>query len=263
MSVTACAGSTRQTSLDSNSALLSLAIGLTQSPEADGSSPAETKASFDAIGPRLAKVSVTVDGVPQKMYAFSVRETFPPGTCAEAVFVDPSFPRLPGVCSPLVTGISTFLWQTRSASKAPDKWIRLITDVGTDEFDHSTATFTITSSGRPKTQEPFFPAFASYSAAGKLFGAQSGSITTSMTASGSRCAVPAVPYAKVSRCRFATFAVSGTIVMRDQGTTGKTLSLGIPSIVIDGMWIDNTSMQPITLSSNRVSRSTHGVTPER
>jgi hypothetical protein len=256
-------GSTGPTSLDSNSALLSLAIGLTQSPEADGSSPAETKASFDAIAPRLAKVSVTVDGVPQKMYAFSVRETFPPGTCAEAVFVDPAFQRLPGVCSPLVTGISTFLWQTRSASKAPDKWIRIITDIGTDEFDHSTATFTIPSSGRPKTQEPFFPAFASYSAADKLFGAQSGSITTSMTPSGSTCTVPAIPYAKVSSCRFATFALSGTIVMRDQAKTGKTLSLGIPSTAIEGMWIDNTSLQPITPSPNRASTSTHGATPER
>lgn len=256
VSLAGCNASTSSSSLDSNSALQSLALGLTQLPLGyeDSPSPAEIKASFAAIAPLLDRVSVTVDGVSQEMYAFSTRATFPAGTCAEAVFTGPQAPRLPGACTPLNPGIQTFLWQTRSAAKAPEKLIMIISDIGTNGFDHSTVTMTFPSDGKPNVQQPFFQMFAVYAAAGKLFGAKSGSITSSMTPSGSNCEVPLDPFAKSETCHFAKFTVSGAIEMgesMEQGPAASTVSLGIPPIAVDGLLIDVTAMQPIKPSTNR------------
>ena len=173
--VSACSDSTGPTSLDSSSALQSLAIGLTQFGDAGSPTAAETKETFDAMAPLLDKVSVTFDGVSQDMYALALRETFPTGTCAEAVFIDPQFPPPPGQCTPLQTGVTTLLWQTRSASRAPDKLIFIIADVGTNDFDLSTITLDVNSNSAPA--QPF-PAFAIYIAGqDKLFAAESGTIT--------------------------------------------------------------------------------------
>ncbi len=257
MFFTACNDSSAPTSLDASSALESLAIGLTQLNEAGKPVPSGLKTSFDAISSQLDRVSVTVDGVPQRMYGLSIRETFPAGTCVETI--DSSLPGLPGVCTPLKTGITTLLWQTRSPSKAPDKLIMIISDIGSSEFDHSTVTITLPSNGSPEIAPLLFDAFAMYVTGGKLFGAKSGTITTGMTSSESTCDSPLPPYVKAQTCHLATFTLSGTIGMGEfatQGPTARTLSLRIPSIVMDGLWIDITSVQPITLSTDRSGAST-------
>jgi len=253
VSMAACSDSTGPTSLDSSSALQSLSIGLTQFGDAGSPTAAETKATFDAIAPLLDKVSVTFDGVPQEMYALALRETVPPGTCEEAVFIDPQFPPPPGQCTPLQLGVATLLWQTRSASRAPDKLIMIAADVGTNDFDLSTITLDVNSNSAPA--QPF-PAFAIYIAGqDKLFAAESGTITTNVTSTGTSCDIPLPPYATSATCSVATFAESGQIVMAEfgiDGPTNKTLSLGIPSITMDGLWIDITAVQPVSFAFNRV-----------
>jgi hypothetical protein len=253
--MTACSDSTGPTSLEASAALQSLAIGLTQIGDAESASAAETRATFDAIAPLLDKVSVTFDGVPQNMYALALRQTFPAGTCQEAVFIDPQFPPQPGVCTPISHGVATLLWQTRSASKAPDKLILISTDVGANNFDVPSTIFIDANSNFDVSATS--PAFALYVAGqDKLFVSESGTITTNVTSSGTSCDIPAPPYAKSATCSIATITDAGTIVMAEyglQGPTGKTLSVGIPSISMDGLWIDITEVQPITLTANRGS----------
>jgi hypothetical protein len=247
----ACSDSTGPTSLDSDSALQSLAIGLTQFGDEGSPTTAEAKATFDAIAPLLDKVSVTFDGVSQDMYALAIRQTFPPGTCLEAVFIDPQFPSPPGECTPAFVGVETVLWQTRSASRAPDKLIVIIAEVGTNDFDRGSDFYDI--GGNPDGAQSF-PALAIYIAdQDKIYGSESGTITTSMTSTGPSCDVPIPPYAKSATCSIARFAESGSIVMSEfalEGPTGKTLNLGIPSINMDGLWIDIIEVQPITFGAN-------------
>jgi hypothetical protein len=250
-SIAACSDSTGPTSLATGDALQSLAIGLTQYGDPDSPTEAQTKATLDAMAPLLDKVSVTFDGAPQEMYALAIRQTFPAGTCEEAVFIDPQFPSPPGECTPVFAGVETVLWQTRSASKAPDKLIVIMTDVGINDFDLGSNFYDINGNAQS------FPAFAIYIAGqNSIFGSESGSLTTNMTPTGPNCDVPKPPYARSATCGIATFTESGTIAMTEfglEGPTGKTLSLGIPSITMDGLWIDITEVQPITLTFNRVS----------
>jgi hypothetical protein len=248
----ACSDSTGPTSLDSNSALQSLAIWLSQDGEADAPTAAQTKSMLDAITPLLHKVSVTFDGASQDMYGFAIRQTFPAGTCQEDIFVDPQFPPVAGVCTPAFAGVETILWQARSSSKPPDKLIVTISDVGTNDFDLSTVAFD--DNGNPVAGQPF-PALALYVAGqDRIFSSESGTITTSMTSTGPSCSVPTVPYAKSATCNVVSFVEAGTIVMTElalDGSAGKALSLGIPSINMDGLWIDITEVQPITVGANR------------
>src|SRR4051812_37983214 len=196
--MTACGSdSTGPTSLDAASALKSLSIGLNGF---GGVTPAEGEANevFDAMAPSLAKVNVTIDGASQGMYALGLRESFPAGTCEENVFVDPQFPPMPGVCTPPSLGVAILLWQTRSASQAPDKLVLLAIDVGTSNFDFA--------------QD--FPAIAIYvEGQDKLFGSESGSLTTQVTPGSQSCNVPLPPYAKSGTCTFSTFTSQGSIAL--------------------------------------------------
>jgi hypothetical protein len=224
--------STGPTSLDAASALHSLSIGLNQ---IGGATPTEAEANavFDAIAPSLAKVNVTIDGASQGMYALGLRESFPAGTCEENVFVDPQFPPMPGVCTPPSLGVAILLWQTRSASQAPDKLILLATDVGTSNFDFA--------------QD--FPAIAIYvEGQDKLFGSESGSLTTQVTPGSQSCNVPLPPYAKSGTCTFSTFTSQGSIALDEftlNDSPGATVSLEIPSITLSGLSINITEVQPV------------------
>src|SRR3954463_11619142 len=160
--------STGPTSLDAASALHSLSLGLNQ---IGGGTPTEAEANavFDAIAPSLAIVNVTIDGASQGMYALGLRESFPAGTCEENVFVDPEFPPTPGVCTSPSLGVAIILWQSHSASEAPNKLILVATDVGAGNFDLAQDN----------------PPIAIYvQDQDKLFASESGSLTTQVTAGG-------------------------------------------------------------------------------
>lgn len=232
--------STGPTSLDSHSALRSLALGLNQI--GDGQSPTTVDASavLNAIEPLLDKVTVTIDGSAQNMYALGLRESFPPGTCEETLFVDPLFPPDGSVCTPPSLGVVILLWQSHSANELPDKLVLLAADVGTSTFDFMSQSF---------------PAVALYvEGQDKIFGSESGTLTSQVAATNQSCDVPFPPYAKSATCSFATFTEQGSIVLSEftlDGPSSGTITLGIPSITLDGLWLNITEVQPIPLTATR------------
>jgi len=226
--------STGPAALDASGALQSLALGLNQLGGVETPTTTEASAAFTAIAPLLDQVNVTIDGSSQGMYAIGLRESFPPGTCEETLFIDPLYPPEPGVCTPPVLGLAVLLWQTHSATQVPDKLILLSGDAGTSDFDLSTATA---------------PAIAIYvEGQDKVWVSESGTLTSTVTASNQTCnTVPLPPYAKSGTCSFATFTEQGSIVMADfaMASSNKTLTLGIPSITMDGLWLAITEVQPV------------------
>jgi hypothetical protein len=258
--VSGCSDSTG-VNLDSNSALASLAIGLNAfAAEPGAPSGAEAAGVFNAIAPLLDRVSVTIDGGPQTMYALGIRQSFPAGTCEETLYEDPQFPPPTGVCTPPPFGMVVVLWQTHSAMQPPDKLLLLTTEIGTSTFDFSSATF---------------PAVAFYvEGQDKIFISESGTVTTQMVSSGATCSIPLPPYAKTGTCKIATFSQQGSIVLSpvSEGTavissnapSAPTVTLGIPSITLDGLWVDITEVQPVTFGPFDYSRgSLIGVFPSR
>lgn len=235
---TACSDSTGPTELDASSALQSLSIGLNQVGGIDAPDQDQANAAFSAILPLLDIVNVSLDGSSQSFYALALRESYPEGTCEEALFADPTFPTEPGVCTPLSLGVVTILWQSRSASRAPDKLILIVGDAGTSTFDFLAQDF---------------PAVAIYvQGQDRVFGSESGTMTTQVTATNETCDIPLPPYAKAGTCNFATFTEQGSIVMSEfalEGPTGRTTTIGIPSITLDGLWLNITEVQPIMVAS--------------
>jgi hypothetical protein len=241
--MTACGSdSTGPTSLDAASALKSLSIGLNGF---GGVTPAEGEANevFDAMAPSLSKVNVTLDGASQNMYALGLRESFPAGTCEENVFVDPQFPPTPGVCTPPSLGVAIILWQSHSASEAPDKLILVATDVGAGNFDLAQDN----------------PPIAIYiQDQDKLFASESGSLTTQVTAGGQSCNVPLPPYAKSGTCTFSTFNAQGSVVLSEftlNGSSAGSVTLGIPAMTLNGLWINITEVQAVPATGIRVAAS--------
>jgi hypothetical protein len=241
--MTACGSdSTGPTSLDAASALKSLSIGLNGF---GGVTPAEGEANevFDAMAPSLSKVNVTLDGASQNMYALGLRESFPAGTCEENVFVDPQFPPTPGVCTPPSLGVAIILWQSHSASEAPDKLILVATDVGAGNFDLAQDN----------------PPIAIYiQDQDKLFASESGSLTTQVTAGGQSCNVPLPPYAKSGTCTFSTFNAQGSVVLSEftlNGSSAGSVTLGIPAMTLNGLWINITEVQAVPATGIRVTSS--------
>jgi len=113
--------STGPGSVDANTALQSLALGLQSVLSTGDPTAPDLSTSLGAVAPLLSQVSVTINGASQNMFAFGVRETFPAGTCEETLFVDPQFPPEPGVCTPPPLGLSLILWQSHAASEPPDR----------------------------------------------------------------------------------------------------------------------------------------------
>src|SRR5687768_7114418 len=116
ISVSACSDSTGPGELDSDSALQSLALGMGEliGVEPPGSFQAGT--ILYLIPSILDQVEVTIDGKSRTMFALGLRESFPEGTCAETIFIDPYFPPEPGECTPPPLGLALILWQSHSAS---------------------------------------------------------------------------------------------------------------------------------------------------
>ena len=239
--LSACgADSTGPTSLDSHSALRSLALGLNQIGDGQSPTTVEASAVLNALEPLLDKVTVTIDGSAQTMYALGLRESFPPGTCEETLFVDPLFPPDGSVCTPPSLGLVILLWQSHSANQPPDRLALLAADIGTSTFDFTSQSF---------------PAVALYvEGQNKIFGSESGTLTSQVVATNQSCDVPFPPYAKSATCSFATFTEQGSIVLSEftlDGPSSGTITLGIPSITLDGLWLNITEVQPIPLTATR------------
>ena len=232
--------STAPNSLDANAALQSLALGLNQLGGTETPTTMEASAAFSAIAPLLDKVTVNINGVSQGMYAIGVRESFPDGTCEETLFIDPQFPPTPGVCTPPQLGVTILMWQTSSATQPPDKLLLLAADVGSSNFDFSTS------------NAPGLALYVEGQGQDKVWLSDSGTMTSSVTASNQTCSIPLPPYAKSGTCSFASFTEQASVVLSDfsLSSSAKTVTLTIPSVTHDGLWLAITEVQPVPLTSN-------------
>ena len=245
----ACGDSSGPGSVDANGALQSLALGLQGVGGVGTPTTPLANASFGGLAPLLDKVTVSIDGRPQGMYALGLAESFPDGTCEEDLFTNILLPE-PGVCTPPQLGLAVIFWQAHSAAEPPDRLIVLIASVGTSDFDLFAAVSQ-------------FPAFALY-AEGRdsLWSSLSGTLNSQVSATSQTCDLPLPFYAKSGTCSIATFSESGSIVFEPLslnettiglGTSTARLNLVIPQTSLHGVWQAITEIQPIPLTANRTA----------
>jgi hypothetical protein len=252
ISLSACGDSTGPGELDSDSALRSLALGMGRLAHLESAEDLPVSALLAAIGPILDQVEVTVDGKSQTMFALGLRESFPAGTCVENLFIYPSFPPEPGVCTPPPLGLALILWQSHSAFLQPDRLIFIAADVGTSNFDFfSSLTAPI----------DVLPAFAIYlEGQDNIWLSRSGTLTSQVAATSESCALPLPPYAKSGSCNVATFDEEGAITFEElsemsQIPSTRRLNITIPRQTVHGLWQVITETQPFTLPEfQRMSR---------
>jgi hypothetical protein len=234
LSLAACGGDSTGpgTSLDPNAALQSLALAMST----DGTSSVYGPSSFASLASQLDRINVTIDGKSQSMYALGLRETYPAGTCAEKLFVDPLIVYPPGQCTPPPLDFALILWQSHSATTPPDRLAVIAGSPGTINFEDLTPL------------NGAAPGFAVYAVGqNQVWVSVSGTLTSNISATGQSCAVPLPPYAKSGSCSVATFDEEGTISLEPvTGTT--TISLVIPRQSLHGIWQTITETQPVTVS---------------
>jgi hypothetical protein len=241
--VLACAGllalgacgsdSTGPNTLDANAAVQSLRLGLGGISDIEGPSGATVVGSLGVIAPVLDQVTVDIDGKSQSMFALGLRDSYPPGTCEENIFVDPDFPPPPGLCTPTSLGVVLLLWQSHSAAAPPDRLILIAADEGTTNFDFASATS--------------YPGVAFYLEGSTFWISATGTVSSQVASAGSSCTVPLPVYAKSATCSLATFTEQGTITFE----TDPSLSTGHRTLTIapqsfDGVWLAITALQPIS-----------------
>jgi hypothetical protein len=240
---TACGSdSTGPGSVDTDAALQSLALGL-QGLGGIGSPTAPApNLSFGGIAPLLDRVTVTMDGVPQEMFALGLRQTFPAGTCEETLFVYPEFPPEPGVCTPPPLGLTLILWASHSASQPPDHLVLIVADEGTSTFEFASSTD--------------LPSVALYvQGEDRLWVSLSGNLISQVAGTSQTCDLPLPPYAKSGTCNIATFDEQGSIVFEElePGAYPEPMTLKIPRQTLHGLWLAISEVQPITITANRLA----------
>ncbi|HST07756.1 MAG TPA: hypothetical protein VLJ83_06260 [Gemmatimonadaceae bacterium] len=246
--ISACGDSSGPGSVDANAALQSLAIALQQGGAMQGSpTTPDISTAFSAIAPLLTRTSVVVDGVQQPMFAIGIRESFPPGTCEENLYIDPAFPPDPGVCTSPSLNTALIFWQSHSASAAPDRMLFVITDPGTTKFDFNDP------SGADVSALAFY-----LQGQDKIWISQSGSITTNVASLNQSCSITLPPYVKTATCSFASFDEQAQMVfepfdLSDPPSTAQT-TISIPRQTVPGLWLAITETQPagIPFLANRV-----------
>lgn len=248
MSISACSDSTAPSRIEPNAALQSLALGMGSLLIAPSPIPATMDESLGSFASILGEIDVTIDGNTQTMFALGMRETFPAGTCLRDIFVFPSSPPEPGVCTPPIQGLGVILWQSHSASQPPDRMILIIADVGTVGFNFDSFTEYVTTV--PAT--PTLSGVAMYLEGQDNFWVSlSGSLTSQVAATSQSCGIPLPPYAKAGSCSVATFDEQGAItfeLLTETGQSDRRLNVTIPRQTINGLWLNITETQPVTLS---------------
>ena len=242
--ISGCGDSTGPGKLDAISALRSLELGM---GVVAGELPIGTPEGglFSAIGPLLNEVDVTIDGKSQTMFALGLRESFPPGTCMESIFIFPSIPPDNAVCTPMGPEIAVILWQSHSAFAPPDRLILITGDAGTSNFGFVTS---------PPTPVDEIPVFAFYmEGQDNLWIAQSGTLTSKVAATNESCAVPLPPYAKAGSCTLADFDEEGAITFESlSDTPGRgLLNVTIARQTFHGLWQVVTETQQVAVPLSR------------
>jgi len=234
--------STGPSNLDATAAVKSLLLGLAQLGSDGSTAVLVEPAPFNAIAPFLDQATVNIDGSAQKMFSLALHETFPAGTCEETIFGD-VIPADPDACTLPGLGLAVILWQSHSESEVPDRLAILVGDAGTSNFD-------------PDTDAPTLPAVGVYAEGrDKVWVSQSGTLTSTVAATGQTCSVTLPPYAKSGVCHIAAFDEQGSIVLGSYdiyGSSTGTKTLAIPRQTLHGLWLDVTEIQPIGLTGTRL-----------
>ena len=126
--------STGPQTTDTDGALQSLAIGLGGLSGVGSSVTFQMGNSASKLGQFVDQAQVTIGGKSYTMNALGVRESFPPGTCLEKLFVTPSLldPNIP--CADPMLTTSLIFWQSSSRSAPPDRLLIVAGDPGTIDF---------------------------------------------------------------------------------------------------------------------------------
>ncbi len=244
VTMSACGGdSTGPSNLDSSAALASLRLGLGAVSDLSSPEAATLNASLDAIAPILDQVTVNIGGSSQTMFALGFRQSFPAGTCEENVFLVAGFPPEPGVCTPMIPEIGLILWQSHSASAAPDRLIIIATDAGIANFTSFDDLSTIVST------------VALYlEGQDKVWLSSSGTLSSGVVSTNQSCGLPLPPYASAGSCSIATFTEDGVItldLLSDTGISTTHTNLRIANQSFHGLWELITAVQPVTLNVSR------------
>jgi hypothetical protein len=165
----------------------------------------------------------------------------------ETVFIIPSFPPQPGVCTPPDQGLGVVLWQSHSAFMRPDRMILIVADIGTVDFDlPSFVEYDATTN--PSTI-PLSGVAMYLEGEDDFWISLSGSLTSQVTATSQSCGLPLPPYAKAGSCSIATFDEQGAITFErftEDGPSAQRLNVTIPRQTIHGLWLTITETQPVT-----------------
>ncbi|MGZ3330468.1 MAG: hypothetical protein ACXU9O_00735 [Gemmatimonadaceae bacterium] len=237
--------STGPGSVDANTALQSLALGLQSILSTGDPTAPDLSTSLGAVAPLLSQVGVTINGASQNMFAFGMRETFPAGTCEETLFVDPLFPPEPGACTPPPQGLSLILWQSHAANEPPDRMVLIVADTGASNFDFGSQAVEVS------------PAFAIYlQGQDNIWGSLSGILTSQITGGSQTCNIPLPPYAKSGACSIATFDEQGSIVFEPftlDAPSTQRLTIAIPHQTLHGLWLAISEVQSVPFTANRLT----------
>ncbi|MGI8510827.1 MAG: hypothetical protein ACR2MQ_16080 [Gemmatimonadaceae bacterium] len=246
IAVAACGGdngtSPRPASpLNTGDALASLANGM------DGVSgsvlPAGSTLTSGALSAlpsaAVGQATVQLDGIPTTLFALGMRTTYPAGTCLERLVGAPSISSGTSCTAP-PGGLMLILWQTESASLAPDRIILIMADLGSVNFaDLSNATAFVPGAS--------FPPIAIYlERSGALWFANAGSLSSAAVSTAGTCTTPRVGFIAAATCGFATFASTGHISFAPLPFTGSATtgshSLDISASAIPGIVTNVTSI---------------------
>jgi hypothetical protein len=236
-----CSDSTGPATIDANAALQSLSLGLAANSGIGSPADATADGAISVIGSWLGQITVNIGANHHTMFALGLRETFPDGTCQENVFVDPTLPPDPGVCTPFALGLALILWESHSASAPPDRMVVIASDEGAVDFS-----FDLTD----PSLNFAIPGIALYIEGQDSFWfSNGGTLTSAVSATGQNCAIPNPPYAATATCSFAAFDEQGAISFESESGTDH-VTLTIPRQTLHGIWEQITTTQPITLTLN-------------
>jgi hypothetical protein len=239
LSLAACGSdSTGPSNFDPGAALQSLSLGLTNLSEIQSPGATTFVGALNVMEPLLGQVNVAIDGKNASMFALGARESFPAGTCVEDVFIDPSFPPEPGVCTPLSVGVVLVFWQSHSASAPPDRVLVVATDVGSSNFDFLSDV---------PGQVPGLAILVEGNNLDNALLSSAGTLTTNVASTGGGCTIPLPPYAKSATCTIANFQEDGSFSLEPLDG-GATHVVTISQQTLHGIWESITETQPVTLT---------------
>ena len=194
---------------------------------------------------RLSQTSITVDGTPVQVFALARRVTYPSGTCLEQLLGISNFAN-PGSCTSFPGVLSLILWQTSSASQAPDRVVVILADAGNASFAG------LSSSGDPFLTGTVFPPIGIYlERSGAVWLASGGSLSSTVTATGQTCTMAPPIFAKSATCGMGSFLETGSIAFSplELGgvTTTGTRSVAISAQTLSGMIQTVTATTPVSI----------------